>query len=150
MSCLIPFWLPGVMTNYVGCVVVSIFPSVVLCRAAWMGVCACVCVCMCVCMCVCVCVYVVGGWAQVGLYYCLFISISTSCTSVSSMRCLQQGGPSVPGSLFNSAFMGCLLSACSTLCHGSGGSGVLGSSLLMAWDPVGFTSVTFSWKFCLL
>ena len=24
------------------------------------------------------------------------------------------------------------------------------SSLLMAWNPVGFTSVTFSWKFCLL
>ena len=44
------------------------------------------------------------------------------------MRCLQKGGPSVPGSLFNSAFMGCLLSACSTLCHGSGGSGVQGRS----------------------
>lgn len=53
----------------------------------------CVCVCMCVCMCVCVCVYVVGGWAQVGLYYCLFISISTSCTSVSWHEVFTEGGP---------------------------------------------------------
>ena len=43
-----------------------------------------------------------------------------------SIKSLQKEGPSVPGFLFDSAFMGCLLSACSTLCHGSGDSRVLG------------------------
>ena len=56
-------------------------------------VCVCVCVRVCVCVCLCVCVYVVGGWAQVGLYYCLFIPISTSCTSVSWHEVSTEGGP---------------------------------------------------------
>ena len=60
----------------------------------------------------------------------------------------------MPGFLFNSAFTGCLLSACS-MCSCVMVQGALGcwgglSSLLMVWDPGGFTSVTFSWKFSLL
>lgn len=71
-----------------------------------------------------------------------------------SMGSLQKGGPSVPGSLLNSAFMGSLLSACGTLCHGSGGSWVCWgrglSSLLIVWDPGGLPSVTVSWRLSLL
>ncbi|CAI9151786.1 unnamed protein product [Rangifer tarandus platyrhynchus] len=75
-------------------------------------------------VCVCVCV-----WWEVGHRW----DYTVACSFLSplhpplflSMRSLPKGGPSVPGFLFNSAFMGCLLSACSTLCHGSGGSWVL-------------------------
>ena len=75
--------------------------------------------------CVCVCV-----WWEVGHRWdytiaCSFLS-PLHAPLFLSMGSLQKGGPSVPGSLFNSAFMGCLLSACSTLCHGLGGSWELG------------------------
>ena len=63
-----------------------------------------------------------------------------------SIRSLQKGSPSMSGSLFNSSFMGCLLSACSILCHGSGALGCWGrglSSLLMVWDPRGFACHPF-------
>ena len=43
VSYLILSGLPGVMTDCVGCVWVSIFPSVVHCRAVWMGMRVCVC-----------------------------------------------------------------------------------------------------------
>ena len=42
VSYLILSGLPGVMTDCVGCVWVSIFPTVVHCRAVWMGMRVCV------------------------------------------------------------------------------------------------------------
>ena len=100
VSCLIPSWLPGVMNDCVGCIGVSILSSAVYCRATWMGMRVCV--------------------ERVGLA-CSFLS-PLHASLFLSIKSLQKGGPSVPGFLFNSAFMGCLLSACSTLCHGSGDS----------------------------
>ena len=88
-----------------------------------------------------------GVWWEVGHRWdytiaCSFLS-PLHAPLFLSMRCLQKRGPSVPGFLFNSAFMGCLLSACS-MCSCVMVQGALGcwgrlSSLLMVWDPGGFT-----------
>ena len=61
-----------------------------------------------------------------------------------SIRSLQKGSPSMSGSLFNSSFMGCLLSACSILCHGSGGSRVLGKGSEQSTDGVGSSWICLS------
>ena len=64
-----------------------------------------------------------------------------------SIKSLQKGGPSVPGSLFNSAFMGCLLSACNTLCHGSGDSRVQRKGSEQSTDGVGSQWIRFCHPF---